>query len=89
MPTFWEKLRHYANKKVKRQYMDRVRHDRKCPNCKLWTSEVGGAYKVDYTENGHIQTMTCRQCGYTSRWNCAAMVPFLDDKQEPHTPEGK
>lgn len=87
MATFWEKVRYYANKKVRRQYMDRVRHDRKCPNCKLWTSEVGGAYKVDYSELEHVEVMTCRHCGYASRWDCRGMIPELHKHQESHTPK--
>ena len=88
MSAFWEKVRHYANEKVRREYMDRVRHDRKCPNCKLWTSEVGGACKVDYSELEHVEVMTCRHCGYKSRWDCRGMVPSLHSHQDQHRPTG-
>lgn len=88
MSTFWEKVRHYANRKVKRQYMDKFRHDRKCPNCKLWTSEVGGAYKIDYTDNDHVEVMTCRQCNYKSRWDCSSGFMTLSATQESYTPKG-
>ncbi len=88
MSTFWEKVRAYANEQVKRQYMERFKHDRKCPNCKIWVSEVGGAYKVDYTESDHIEKMTCRQCGSSSKWDCSGMIPTLNKQQDSLTPKG-
>ena len=87
MTSFWERVRYYANKKVKRQYMDRVGHDRKCPNCKLWTSEVGGAYKIDYHDNEYLEFMECRQCHYKSTWDCGGMFPTLHTQQISHTPK--
>lgn len=87
MATLWEKIRHFANEKVKRKYMNRVRHDRKCPNCKMWTSEVGGCCSIDYSNDDHIEIMKCRQCGYKSKWDCRGMVPTLHDQQDSHTPK--
>lgn len=88
MATIWEKIRYYANEKVKRDYMKRVGRDIKCPNCKLWTSEVGGAYKVDYSELEHVEVMICRQCNYPSRWDCRGMIPELHAHQVSHKPKG-
>lgn len=69
--------------------MDKYHHDRKCPNCKLWVSEVGGVTKLEYLEFKYEERMTCKQCGYTSRWDCRGMVPVLFDFQFTHTPKVK
>ena len=75
MERFWLWLREYANRKIRKRYMDRVRHDRKCERCATWTSEVGGCKEI--VDNGDFQLMTCKKCGHISKWNCTAMVPFL------------
>ena len=85
MATFWEKVRYYANKKVKRQYMNIFRHDRKCPNCKMWTSEVGGCKSID--DRGHHELMECNQCGFASKWDCMGMMPTLSKDQGAHYPK--
>lgn len=78
MYKFWIWLRDFGNKKAKEAYMETYHHDRKCPNCKLWTSELGGAKSI-VDDGDYHELMECIQCGYKSRWNLTSMVPFLDE----------
>ncbi|AGM46897.1 hypothetical protein AD45P2_00400 [Alteromonas phage vB_AmaP_AD45-P2] len=86
---FWEAVRHLANEKIKKQYMKKTGHDRKCPNCNTWISEVGGAASVDYADEDWLEFMKCRQCGYKSLWDLRGMIPDLYKHQNPHTPKVK
>lgn len=79
MKKFWLWLRKLSNKKVKQHYMNRYYHDRKCPNCNIWTSEVNGCKSLIDTECGVYQFMECSQCGWISRWNMMCMLPMLDE----------
>lgn len=81
---FWKFIEEYSSKKVRQIYMRRVRHDRKCPNCKRWTSEVGGCATI--FDEGSLQLMKCKQCNYVSRWDCSGMMPMLDEFQLPNKP---
>jgi hypothetical protein len=73
MSGFWLWLRKYANKKVKKQYMEKWKHDRKCPQCNTWLSEVGGAEK--FWAEGDYDYMVCKKCHMTSKWDCRGMLP--------------
>ena len=64
--TFWERVRAYANKRVREQHMQKCRHERKCPRCNTWTSEVDGCKSLETF--GQSELMTCKKCGYTSKW---------------------
>ena len=76
--TFWEWVRAYANKRVRRAHMDRAHHERRCPNCRVWTSEVGGcAALVDDPSDPWSELMMCSQCGFVSRWDCRGMLPVI------------
>lgn len=72
MTKFWERIRSFANKKIKEQHA----HSRKCERCKLWTSEVGGASRV-YDVDEWTQAMVCNHCGHTSFWDMSGMIPML------------
>lgn len=87
MIKLWYWLFKLSKKKIKRNYMDAYRHDRECPNCKVWTSEVGGVISLNYQESTKQEIMECKQCGYKSVWNTYAMVPMLEEQQPPHTPK--
>ena len=65
---FWEYVRTFANNRVREAYMSRHYHERRCPCCKLWTSEVGGALDIIDEGNG-FEVMQCRQCKTWSRWD--------------------
>ncbi|MEE9532714.1 MAG: hypothetical protein V3W52_17180 [Syntrophobacteria bacterium] len=80
MKRFWERLREYANNKVREHYMNTVRHDRKCVRCNTWTSEVGGAAKLEQDDD--YDYMTCKKCGYVSKWDCRGMLPILAKRNE-------
>lgn len=71
---FWRWLARYATQKAASYH----KHSRKCPNCKMWTAEVGGCKSVKDCEDLH-ELMECLQCGYVSRWNLSCMLPFLDE----------
>jgi len=74
--TFWERVRDYANNKVKEQYMRKFRHDRKCPRCSTWISEVGGCAGVEDVTSV-LQEMGCKRCGYVSTWDLSTPCAFL------------
>lgn len=80
--TFWEKLRSFANGRVRKAYMDKVHHDRKCPRCQTWTSEVGGCAGMRDDGDWH-ELMKCNRCGYESRWFVGSMLPIIDDPLHP------
>ena len=75
MERFWERVREYANKKVREHYMNRVRHDRQCERCNTWTSEVGGCAKIEVYD--YRELMTCKKCKHVSVWDCRGMIPIL------------
>ena len=77
--TFWGHVRKYANEKVKEQYIKKHRHDRKCPRCNTWISEVGG-YK-SLSDWGIKQLMTCEKCEYISVWDMTTFLPSLSEKE--------
>lgn len=78
MERFWEWLRSYANKKVRRCHMNLVRHERKCERCNTWTSEVNGCKDLqDAPDDSMFELMTCNKCGHVSRWDCRGMLPTL------------
>jgi hypothetical protein len=73
---FWTWLRDFANHRVRAAYMRKVGHDRKCPQCKTWTSEVDGARQV--LDDGPMdQVMQCNRCRTWSRWGMETMIPYL------------
>lgn len=58
--------------------MDIYHHDRKCPKCLTWTSEVEGCKSMETsTDNPYIDLMECNKCGFVSKWDCSSMLPFL------------
>lgn len=85
MATFWEMVRDYANRRVREQYMRRYHHERRCPCCQTWTSEVGGAAKVIDEKNG-FEVMQCNRCKTWSRWDYrAGMVVDLAEPWQVQT----
>lgn len=66
--TFWERVRDFANRRVRAAYMERARHERCCPCCKTWTSEVRGCADLRDEGNG-FEVMQCNRCGTWSRWD--------------------
>jgi hypothetical protein len=66
--TFWERVRSYANAKVRAAHMAKYHHERRCPCCNTWTSEVGGAAAVKDEGNG-FEVMQCKRCSTWSRWD--------------------
>lgn len=82
--TFWERVRSFANKRVRDAYRAKWHTDFKCPHCRLWTSEVGRPVHyqneaVTESPNGYIYA--CRQCGQWSRWWCFGGFWFLASNQ--------
>ncbi len=65
---FWERVRQFANGRVRAAYMRRHCHERRCPNCQVWTSEVDGARDVRDEGDG-FEVMQCNQCQAWSRWD--------------------
>lgn len=68
MATIWERLRSFASAKVREAYMDQHHHERRCPCCDTWTSEVGGAAAVRDEKDG-FEVMQCKRCSTWSRWD--------------------
>lgn len=77
MIKLWKWLRELSNNKIKEEYMNRVHHDRFCTNCKTWTSEIGGCVKIEYSDCGWFEFMTCKKCSHVSKWDCRGMLPTL------------
>ncbi len=66
MEEFWKWLRDLANNKVMECHLNKHHHSRLCPNCKLWTSETGGA--KEFYSKGEYDFMRCNQCDHLSKW---------------------
>lgn len=66
--TFWERVRAYANSRVRHQYMAKHHHERRCPACQTWTNEVGGAAEMRDPGDG-FEFMKCNKCSAWSRWD--------------------
>lgn len=82
---FWEWLRSVANNRVRERYMDRHGHDRRCPRCDTWTSEVNGALEVRDEGNG-FEVMLCKRCRTWSRWDYRpGLIVVLADPWEVAT----
>lgn len=78
--TFWEKVRKYANEKVKEAYCSRY-GALKCRVCKLWSSEVGGC-TIRFEDEFGFLISTCNQCGQETRWDERnGIVLVLADEQ--------
>jgi hypothetical protein len=68
MEGFWRWLFELSKRKLKRAYLDNHGHDRECPHCSTWISEVNGcvSYKIEeYKPLGH---MVCKKCKKVSVW---------------------
>jgi hypothetical protein len=82
MEKFWKWLRRLSNKKVKKHYLKRVHHDRLCIRCKTWTSEIDGCSKLETSDDGNFEFLTCKKCNYVSKWNITGIIPVVVKDQE-------
>lgn len=65
---FYRWLYDYSKRKIKRLYLDRVKHDRKCINCKTWYSETNGCGDIVNIDDMR-EDITCKKCGFITRWD--------------------
>lgn len=80
---FWLKIRNYANKKLKAKFLNKYKHDRRCPKCLTWLSETDGALEVISDETKLKEYIICKKCKTKTVWYLDSILPysatFLDD----------
>lgn len=86
--SFWEKVRAYANVKVREAYMRKQHNDLKCRCCNTWASEVSGYKSIEsegYT--GEIFRTQCKRCSQWTRWDARSgfIVTLADVQPEMET----
>lgn len=68
--NFWEKVRAYANKRVREAWAKEHHCEYKCRCCKLWNSELGGWKRSEGEGNGSDFFISqCKQCLQWTRWD--------------------
>ena len=77
---FWYWVRDLAQRQARAAYMRVNHHDRKCPVCLRWVSEMGGAEECQ-DSGEYFEMMQCKQCKQWSRWDCRSMLPVLASEQ--------
>jgi hypothetical protein len=79
---FWTAVREIAVTRLRTAYMRQYYHERRCPVCTTWTSEVGGARAVK-DEDDRYELMQCARCDSWSRWDMViSMLPVLAKDQK-------
>lgn len=75
---FWRRIRAIAEARIRDLYLDRRKHDRRCPNCGTWGA-LGAGFdwaKLRIVEgHPHLDTLPCLQCGHVGTWDCRGIVP--------------
>lgn len=79
--SIWEKIRAFANERVKAEYMTIHRYDLRCIICDTWASEVNGVAAHRPIDYGIWETQCCK-CGQWTRWDDRnGMIVVLADTQ--------
>jgi hypothetical protein len=77
MIGFWTAIRDFAARRVESAFMREYYHARKCPNCRVWSHQVGGAKDFRSDPDGRYDYMQCNQCEEWSRWDGTYLMPVL------------
>lgn len=76
--SFWTKLKIWAEKKEREQWMAKYRNDQMCPHCKTWQGNCRGwaAWRDDgNSPDAHHAEAVCGKCNKKSYWFMGAMMP--------------
>lgn len=76
---FWRWVHALAERRIREIYMDRHKHDRRCPNCGRWGALGGFDWAGKRDIGDWHEGLTCLACGHESRWFMGGMLPELDE----------
>ncbi len=62
--SIWTKIKLYAEKKEREDWMSKYYCDRRCPKCDTWQANCGGWKDIQYNyPTMQCDVMTCGKCG--------------------------
>ena len=78
--NIWTRIKLYAEKKEREQWMSKYSSDQKCPYCQTWQGNCGGWRSIVSSDPDPMHDkLECGKCGQWSTWFMGAPVLVLVD----------
>ena len=73
---FWNWVSRWASRLSHKAWMEKQRHDRKCPNCLRWYSATGSWEQMPTPTVDPLEDKTtCLECEAVTTWRHDSMLP--------------
>ncbi len=74
---FWRYINKVSVNKIKENWADYYKHDRRCLNCNSWQSETGDLVEYKQLADPMEESTQCSKCHFITVWGMEAMLPYV------------